>query len=81
MYAEVYVFLLSPFQLQITASIRERPLQATWRSTAAPTLSTVAVREPTQLVVTERGFSEKRKNRVNCSKAHDNFDRTGHIHN
>ena len=44
----------SPFQLQITASIRERPLRATWATIAVPTLPTAAVRGPTLLFVTER---------------------------
>ena len=39
----------SIFQLQIKASVRERPLQATWATTAAPTLSAEAVPEPTLL--------------------------------
>ena len=46
----------SPFQLQITASIRERPLRATWATIAVPTLPTAAVRGPTLLFVTERGL-------------------------
>ena len=48
---------LSPFQLQITAAICERTLLATWTTTAAPTLPTAAVREPTLLFVSEKGFS------------------------
>ena len=47
---------LSPFQLQIPASIRERPLRATWATMAAPTLPATAIREPTLLFGTERGF-------------------------
>ena len=40
-----------PFQLQITASVCERPL----RKTAAPTWPAAAVREPTLLFVAEMG--------------------------
>ena len=42
--------------LQITASVRERPLRAKWATKAAPTMFTAAVREPTLLFVTERDF-------------------------
>ena len=55
--------LSSPFQLQITASVREQPLLATSVTKAAPTLPAAAVREPTLLFVTERGF-------ILCSSAH-----------
>ena len=42
--------VLSPFQLQITASIHERQLRVAWARIAA------AVRKPTLLFVTDRGF-------------------------
>ena len=45
---------ISPFQLQISASVRKLPLRATWTTIAAPTLPAVAVRELTLLFVTER---------------------------
>ena len=45
------IVVKSPFQLQITASIRERLLQATWDTIAA------AVCEPRLLFVAERVFS------------------------
>ena len=45
------------FQLQITASVRKRPLRATWATTAAPTWPAEAFHEPTTFVVTETGFS------------------------
>ena len=48
--------LLSPFQLQITASVRERPLRATWELLLWPTWFAAAVHEPMPLFVTERGF-------------------------
>ena len=48
---------LSHFQLQLITSFRERPLRATWATSAAPRLPTAAVREPALLFVTERGFS------------------------
>ena len=47
----------SPFQLQITGSVRERRLQAMWTTIAAPTLPSAVVRQPTLLLVTERGFT------------------------
>ena len=49
--------ILNPFQLQITALVRKRPLRATWATTAAPTLPTAAGRKPTLFFVTERGFN------------------------
>ena len=45
----------SPFQLQITASVRERTLLATWATMTAPMLPAMAVREPTLFSVTEKG--------------------------
>ena len=48
---------LSPFHLQITASVRERQLQATWALLLWATWLAAAVREPTLLFVTERGLS------------------------
>ena len=45
--------------LSITASIRERPLRATWATIAAPTLPEPAVRKPKLLFVTEGGFSSE----------------------
>ena len=49
----------SPFRLQISASIRKRPLRATWGTIAAATLPAAAVHEPTLLFVAERGFWSK----------------------
>ena len=46
----------APFQLQIIASIRERPLQATWATIAAPTLPAAAVQERALLFVIEGGL-------------------------
>ena len=43
----VYLHYLSPLQLQIRASVRERPLRAMWARIASPTLPSAAVREPT----------------------------------
>ena len=51
---------LSPFQLQTTASVRERPLLVTWATIAAPALHAAAIREPTLLFVNERGFRHQR---------------------
>ena len=48
----------SPFQIQITASVRDRPLRATWATITAQTLLAAAVREPKLLFVTERGSSK-----------------------
>ena len=49
-----------PFQLQITASVREQPplraIWAIWVIIAATTLPTAAFREPTLLCVIEKGF-------------------------
>ena len=42
--------ILSPFQLQITASVHERPLRATRATTAAPRRPAEAVREPKTFV-------------------------------
>ena len=44
--------LWSPFQIQLTASIHKRPLQATWFPIAASTMYAAAVREPKLLFVT-----------------------------
>ena len=53
------LFLIySPFQLQVTASVRERQLRATWALLLWPTWLAAAVREPMLLFVTERGFTE-----------------------
>ena len=52
----------SHFHLLITASVSERPLLATWTTTAAPRLPAASVREPTLLFVNERGFSQISKN-------------------
>ena len=49
---------LSPLQLQVTASVRERQLRATWALLLWPTWLAAAVREPMLLFVTERGFTE-----------------------
>ena len=45
-----------PFKLQITASVRERPLRATRAPKAAPTLSAEAVCKRTTFVVSETGL-------------------------
>ena len=65
LYARLDLFFLfyseqdeSPFQLQITASIRERPLRGTWATIAAPTMPAAVVQEPTLLFVTEKGFNK-----------------------
>ena len=47
---------LSPFQLRITASVRELPLRATWALLLWPTWLTAAVRELPLLFLTERGL-------------------------
>ena len=52
------VSVLSPFQLQTTALVREWTLRTTWAITAAPTLPAEAVREPTLLFVTKRGLRD-----------------------
>ena len=49
-------FLKSPFQLKITASVRERPLRATCAIIGASTLPAPAVCEQKLLFVTERGL-------------------------
>ena len=48
--------ILSPFQVQITASVHERTLWTTVVTIAVPTVSAAAVREPTLLFIIERGF-------------------------
>ena len=48
--------LLSPFHLQMTASVRKLTLWATWATIAATSLPAAAVHEPTLLSATERGF-------------------------
>ena len=47
---------ISPFQLQITASVRDRPLRATWALLLWPTWVAAADCEPTLIFVIERGF-------------------------
>ena len=49
------VYLLSPFQLEITASVCERPLLTTWSLLLWPTWLATAVRKPTLLFVIGRG--------------------------
>ena len=52
----------APFSYKyITASVRERPLQATWALLLLPTWLAAAVREPTLLFVTERGLEKEEK--------------------
>ena len=46
------------FQLQITASVHERPLRTTLALLLWPTWLAAAILESTLLFVTERGFSE-----------------------
>ena len=53
----VCAFELSPFQLQITVSVREWTLRTTWVTIAAPTLPAAAIREPTLFSITETGFT------------------------
>ena len=49
--------LNGPFQLQITASVRERPLLATWALFLWSTWLAAAVCEPTLLFLAERGLN------------------------
>ena len=56
---------LSPFQLQITASVRELPLLARWAKTAAPTLPAAAVREPMLFFVIEGALNLRAKGTLN----------------
>ena len=48
--------IYSAFQLQITASVLERPLRATWALLLLPEWLAAAVRKPKLLFVTERGL-------------------------
>ena len=49
-------------------SERDRPLRTTWVTTAANTLPTAAVCEPTLLFVTERGLSVHSKSSAHLAK-------------
>ena len=57
--AEIQKGSLSPFQLQKTAAVCERPLRARWPTTAAPTSPAAAFHESTLLFVTERELRRK----------------------
>ena len=54
-YRKPFVFSLSRFQLQITAPDLERPLRASWATTAVPRWPKVAYRNPMMFVITGTG--------------------------